>query len=79
MPKGKWATASFFYIDRAYKALRAEHPKMTVAAIIRKVSREHYPFAERSGFAYQAWLKVLNTYARLAQHREQYPRKEVRQ
>ena len=79
MRKGKWATASFYHIDQAYKALRAANPEMTCAAIISLVSREHYPFAERSGFAYQAFLKVLNGYAKLAQHRERYPRKEVKQ
>jgi hypothetical protein len=78
MPRGKWATASFFYIDRAYKRLRVDNPAMTVAQAMLAVSRNHYPFAERSGQAYKGWLKAIKDYARLAQHREQHPRKEVK-
>jgi hypothetical protein len=78
MPKGKWTTASFFYIDKAYKALRADNPAMTVAQTMLAVSLNHYPFAQRSGQAYKGWLKAIKDYAKLAQHREQSPRKEVK-
>jgi hypothetical protein len=52
-----WTTASAEWLAEQVKA----HPEMSKAELRRWCSK-NYPYAQRSGWAYKAWLKALRAY-----------------
>lgn len=52
-----WSDESAAWLAKAI----AEHPEMDKAQL-RRWCRSNYPFAERTGWAYKAWLKTLRAY-----------------
>ncbi|WP_225783371.1 hypothetical protein [Xenophilus sp. Marseille-Q4582] len=54
-----WTDDSAAWIAEQVKA----HPDMSKAEL-EKHCRKNYPFCERRGWAYKAWLKAMRTYFR---------------
>lgn len=52
-----WTDKSAEWLQEQVKA----HPEMN-AAELRRWCTKHYPFAQRSGWAYKAWLKAMRAY-----------------
>lgn len=52
-----WTTDSAEWISEQIKA----HPEMSKAEL-RKHCSKNYPFQERKGWAYKAWLKAMRAY-----------------
>lgn len=52
-----WTTDSAEWLAEQVKA----HPEMSKAELRRWCSK-NYPYAQRSGWAYKAWLKALRAY-----------------
>jgi hypothetical protein len=52
-----WSDESAAWLQQAI----ADHPGMSKAEL-RRWCRANYPFAERAGWAYKAWLKTLRAY-----------------
>lgn len=52
-----WTTDSAEWLAEQVKA----HPEMSKEEL-RKWCRANYPFAQRTGWAYKAWLKALRAY-----------------
>lgn len=52
-----WTEASAEWLQEQVKA----HPEMTKAELRRWCSK-NYPYAQRSGWAYKAWLKAMRAY-----------------
>lgn len=52
-----WTDTSAEWLQEQIKA----HPDMSPAEL-RRLCRANYPFAQRSGWAYKAWLKALRAY-----------------
>jgi hypothetical protein len=57
-----WSTIARRHVDEAYREIKAEHPDMPDEQIMRKVSKEHYPFGERELWPYKAWLRAVKNY-----------------
>lgn len=54
-----WTETSAAWIAEQAK----QHPGMTKAEL-EKHCRKNYPFSQRMGWAYKAWLKAMRTYFR---------------
>jgi hypothetical protein len=52
-----WSDESAAWLAQAI----ADHPEMD-SAQLRRWCRSNYPFGQRNGWAYKAWLKTLRTY-----------------
>lgn len=52
-----WSNESAAWLAKAI----ADHPDMDKAQL-RRWCRSNYPFAQRKGWAYKAWLKTLRAY-----------------
>lgn len=52
-----WTTDSAEWLQEQIKA----HPEMSKAEL-RKWCSQNYPYCQRSGWAYKAWLKALRAY-----------------
>lgn len=52
-----WTDRSAEWLQEQVKA----HPEMSKAELRRWCSK-HYPYSERRGWAYKAWLKALRAY-----------------
>lgn len=55
--RGSWTDDAAEWLQEAIKA----HPEMTKPEL-RKWCSQNYPYAQRSGWAYKAWLKALRAY-----------------
>lgn len=52
-----WTDQSAAWLAQAI----ADHPDMSKAEL-RRWCRKNYPFSQRNGWAYKAWLKALRAY-----------------
>jgi hypothetical protein len=58
-----WREHSLKEIDRLYRSIRAAQPEtVTDDQIMRMISRDHYPYGWRGGWAYKAWLTAIREY-----------------
>lgn len=55
--RGSWSDDAAAWLQEAIKA----NPHMDKAEL-RKWCSKHYPYAQRSGWAYKAWLKAMRAY-----------------
>jgi hypothetical protein len=56
---GSWTDASITWIANQ----RAAHPEAT-AKELERICRKNYPYQQRKGWAYKAWLKAMRIYFR---------------
>lgn len=65
MKKNRWYRTSTAIINAAYVELHETHPSMSDEEIMRRISREHYPFGERRMWPYKQWLSAIHDFAHL--------------
>lgn len=62
MKEKSWGQHAREAVHEGYTELKAQYPDLDDAAIMRKVSREYYPWGSRENWPYQAWLKAVKGY-----------------
>lgn len=59
MSKQTWRSRAREVIDEAYPEYRKHFPTLTDDEIMKKISREMYPWGRRENFAYKAWNNAI--------------------
>lgn len=57
-----WGQHAREAVHAGYTELKAANPDVDDLTLMRRVSREFYPFYERANWPYQAWLKAVKDY-----------------
>ena len=59
MKQGYWREQSEVAIRAGYTAIKECEPKLSNEQIIKKISRDWYPFGQREMHPYKMWLKCI--------------------